>query len=47
MSSRLFINRAAVVGGGVMGAAIATHLANAGIPVVRNRLVRAGLDLIQ
>ncbi len=33
-SSRLLIRKAAVLGAGVMGAQIAAHLANAGIPVV-------------
>ena len=48
------IDRAAVLGAGVMGAAIAAHLANAGIPTLlldmppregddRNALARAGL----
>jgi len=34
LNSSIAINRAAVVGAGVMGAAIAAHLANVGIPVV-------------
>lgn len=49
------INRAAVLGAGVMGAAIAAHLANVGIPTLlldlpgddsgdRNAAARAGLD---
>jgi 3-hydroxyacyl-CoA dehydrogenase len=49
------IRRAAVIGSGVMGAAIAAHLTNAGIPTLlldivpkegtdRNAIVKAGLD---
>ena len=32
--NRLHIKKAAVLGAGVMGAQIAAHLANAGVPVV-------------
>ena len=48
------IRKAAVIGSGTMGAAVAAHLANAGIPVVmldiagsgkdRNEIVRGGLE---
>ena len=34
MSASLQIRRAAVIGAGVMGAAVAAHLANAGVPVL-------------
>ena len=51
------IQRAAVIGSGTMGAGIAAHLANAGVPVLlldipadgkdRNAIVKKGLERLQ
>ena len=38
------IEKAAVIGAGVMGAAIAAHIANAGVPVMLLDIVRDGAD---
>ena len=52
--NRLHIKKAAVLGAGVMGAQIAAHLANAGVPVVlfdlpakegdKNGIVKKAID---
>src|SRR5829696_493252 len=54
MTTNMNISRAAVIGAGTMGAGIAAHLANAGVPTLlldlptegkdRNAVARAGLE---